>query len=405
MLRARVPAEKWSQPCTVGEPAPEAFADDAAVAELLGSLAGPAGLRTARDPAFLRWRYGLDPLRYRVLLRGAGIADGVRRLPAPSARRGDRDGPGRPAGPRRRSPRDARSRARRARGDAARLPHLGAAPTRRRPLDPAAGPGALAHGPCGQPCLPARPERVGPVARRRRAVLTHRPGPLVPAARAARAGAATGPLAGTLRRCASCSPSRVSGPAGPNGPPRVLLPYLRDRGIDATVVGLVHRDEGDERAVVDAGFDVRFLRATHLPGRVRELRRLLDEVRAGRGPHRRVRRRLRSAASRRSAPGIPVLGSLVNTPYVAERLADPNVDRWKLAAVRTIDSTTARTLGDALPRRDRGRRRRRRRHRSHLDRDRITVVERGRDPVALGRRTPERRAAVRRRSASPTTST
>jgi hypothetical protein len=47
------------------------------VTELLASLAEPHGLRTTRTPAFLRWRYGLDPLRYRVLRRGAGITDGV----------------------------------------------------------------------------------------------------------------------------------------------------------------------------------------------------------------------------------------------------------------------------------------------------------------------------------------
>ena len=174
----------------------------------------------------------------------------------------------------------------------------------------------------------------------------------------------------------------------------VLLPYLRDRGIDATVVGLVHREEGDERAVVDAGFDVRFLRATHLPGRVRELRRLLDDV-APDVVHTAVFDADQVGRLAAVRTGIPVLGSLVNTPYVAARLEDPNVDRWKLAAVRTVDATTARTLGthfhavtegvaaDAVAT-------------LHLDRSRITVVERGRDPVALGRRRPERRAAVRR---------
>lgn len=77
MLRARVPASKWSEASTAGLPAPQVFADEAAVGELVASLGAPTGLRTSRTPETLRWRYGFDPLRYRVLLRGAGIADGL----------------------------------------------------------------------------------------------------------------------------------------------------------------------------------------------------------------------------------------------------------------------------------------------------------------------------------------
>lgn len=77
MLRARVPAGKWSEETGAGVPAPQVFAEDAAVADLLATVAPPSGLRTHRTPATLRWRYGLEPLRYRVLLRGAGIADGL----------------------------------------------------------------------------------------------------------------------------------------------------------------------------------------------------------------------------------------------------------------------------------------------------------------------------------------
>lgn len=77
MVRARVPADKWSEPVDVGMAAPDALADDAGLDALLASLGPAHGLRTARDPAFLRWRYGLEPLRYRVLQRGATLADGA----------------------------------------------------------------------------------------------------------------------------------------------------------------------------------------------------------------------------------------------------------------------------------------------------------------------------------------
>lgn len=75
MARARVPAAKWSEPVEVGRPASEAL--DADLAPLLDSLRPTDGLRTERSPAFLRWRYGLEPLHYRVLLRGASVDDGL----------------------------------------------------------------------------------------------------------------------------------------------------------------------------------------------------------------------------------------------------------------------------------------------------------------------------------------
>jgi hypothetical protein len=75
MVRARVPAAKWSEPVLAGEAAPDVLADDR-LDELVASVGPAVGLRTSRDPAFLRWRYGLGPLHYRVLLRGATIEDG-----------------------------------------------------------------------------------------------------------------------------------------------------------------------------------------------------------------------------------------------------------------------------------------------------------------------------------------
>jgi GNAT superfamily N-acetyltransferase len=77
LVRARVPADKWSQPCDAGEPAPEAFADRDATAALLGRLPLPAGLSTRRTPGFLAWRYGFAPLHYRVLRAGAALTDGA----------------------------------------------------------------------------------------------------------------------------------------------------------------------------------------------------------------------------------------------------------------------------------------------------------------------------------------
>jgi GNAT superfamily N-acetyltransferase len=77
VARARVPADKWSLPTNAGIPALEALADRDAVAALLQSCAGGAGIRTRRSPEFMTWRYGFGPLAYRVMHAGANLSDGL----------------------------------------------------------------------------------------------------------------------------------------------------------------------------------------------------------------------------------------------------------------------------------------------------------------------------------------
>lgn len=61
LIRARVPADMWSEPIDAGRP----FVS----AELTGGRTPPAPHRvhTNRSPAYLGWRYGFGPLRYRLL--------------------------------------------------------------------------------------------------------------------------------------------------------------------------------------------------------------------------------------------------------------------------------------------------------------------------------------------------
>lgn len=173
----------------------------------------------------------------------------------------------------------------------------------------------------------------------------------------------------------------------------VLLPHLRDRGVEPVVVALAHRDEGDEQAVIDAGFEVHVIGTTAAPGRIRAVRALLQAT-----PFDVVHTAIFEAdiTGRVAAlgTGLPVITSLVNTPYAPARLRDPNVSRGKLEIVRAIDGVTGRLLTtrfhavtegvaeDAVSS-------------LRIPRDRITVVERGRDPEALGRRTAPRRDRVR----------
>lgn len=76
MLRSRVPADRWSAASTSGVPAAEVFGTPA-IGGLLRSLPGPSGLRTRRSLDYLRWRYGFDPLGYRVLSLADDPGQGV----------------------------------------------------------------------------------------------------------------------------------------------------------------------------------------------------------------------------------------------------------------------------------------------------------------------------------------
>jgi hypothetical protein len=61
---SRTAARKWSEPCRVGRPI-DAAVDD--LLDLLAATPAPDGLATRRTRDHLLWRYGFDPLHYRVV--------------------------------------------------------------------------------------------------------------------------------------------------------------------------------------------------------------------------------------------------------------------------------------------------------------------------------------------------
>ena len=69
--QARTSSEKWSEPCSIGEPAAEALAAPG-VAGLVAD-ADRAGWSTPRSAAYLAWRYRFEPLHYRVIEAGGGL--------------------------------------------------------------------------------------------------------------------------------------------------------------------------------------------------------------------------------------------------------------------------------------------------------------------------------------------
>ena len=77
LARAKVAADKWSQPTDAGVAAPDALADAGLVGDLLSSQPAPTGVRTDRSAAFLAWRYGFEPLRYRAMYATDDRADGL----------------------------------------------------------------------------------------------------------------------------------------------------------------------------------------------------------------------------------------------------------------------------------------------------------------------------------------
>ncbi len=75
MATAKQAAERASLSTSAGMDAREVFADEA-VASLLAGWVAPSGLSTPRTTAFLRWRYGLEQLRYRVMTRHGDPQEG-----------------------------------------------------------------------------------------------------------------------------------------------------------------------------------------------------------------------------------------------------------------------------------------------------------------------------------------
>ncbi len=71
LLGARTAAEKWSSPCDAGDHV-EAVVDD--LVHLSDATPWADGLRTARTAEHFSWRYGFEPLRYRVLRTDEGAA-------------------------------------------------------------------------------------------------------------------------------------------------------------------------------------------------------------------------------------------------------------------------------------------------------------------------------------------
>ena len=75
LRRARVAAERWSLPSSVGLDAGPALADPSVAGALLAHRP-QRGWHTDRTREYLAWRFGLEPLHYRLLLVSGDPAEG-----------------------------------------------------------------------------------------------------------------------------------------------------------------------------------------------------------------------------------------------------------------------------------------------------------------------------------------
>ncbi len=74
--KARTAADRWPVPTEVGDAAPEVFTDRSAVSDLLATQPGSQRIVTRRTPELFEWRYGFEPLGYRVLPLGTALRNG-----------------------------------------------------------------------------------------------------------------------------------------------------------------------------------------------------------------------------------------------------------------------------------------------------------------------------------------
>jgi glycosyltransferase involved in cell wall biosynthesis len=177
---------------------------------------------------------------------------------------------------------------------------------------------------------------------------------------------------------------------------RELIPTLVSCGIDVSIVYMVHRPTDDVAHLERAGARVHLVPKRRLDAHVLGIRRAITLERPDIVHTSLYEADVAGRVAAWRAPGARpvVLSSIVNTSYDPARLGDPNVPAWKLQGVRMIDGWTARNLTDhfhavscavkdsavqALG----------------IEADRVTVIERGRDPRRLGDPSWERRMRAR----------
>lgn len=174
-----------------------------------------------------------------------------------------------------------------------------------------------------------------------------------------------------------------------------MLPGLLSAGFVPSIFYLYQRPVGVEADVSRLGIEVRLLEGRRLLSRVAALRRHIARIRPD-IIHTTIFESNLTGRLAAIGSGTALLTSIVNTPFASIRRMDPHVRGWRLTAARLFERAIASHLtthfhaithavkADAV-------------HVLGISSDRITVVERGRDPSRLGSPGAERRRTVRQR--------
>ena len=125
----------------------------------------------------------------------------------------------------------------------------------------------------------------------------------------------------------------------------LLLPCLRDRGVDASVVLLRSEAEGSEAEVRALGFPVHVLQTSGMASRIRELRRLIvrahpDIVHTAIYAADQIGR----IASNRT--GARVVSSLISVPRLRRFRTPADPAAWKIDLVNLADAVTGKLFVD-----------------------------------------------------------
>lgn len=172
-----------------------------------------------------------------------------------------------------------------------------------------------------------------------------------------------------------------------------LLPYLDEAGFAFLVCCLYRRRPGVHDDLERRGYDVRLLRGRGILSRALDLRRIVHRERPDL-VHTTILGANLVGRLAAAGTGVPVLTSLVSVPYSVGRLKYGSTPRWKVAALRIVDGWTARHLTSHLHAISRAVQRAAETD-LRIPAERITVIERGRDPVRLGEPGSERKARAR----------
>jgi glycosyltransferase involved in cell wall biosynthesis len=115
--------------------------------------------------------------------------------------------------------------------------------------------------------------------------------------------------------------------------------FLRDQGVELKILILEHRKAGVEQEILEAGFDVSFIKATKFLGQSKKLARLIKKTNPDLVHSTLFKSNMRVRFAKLIVKFYHI-ESLVNTPYSKHRLLDPKLNAKKIKIVKHFNALT-----------------------------------------------------------------